>query len=471
MNLGTLLKSLGTVCDNPETEITSVTDNAENVRKGSLFVAVKGQNCDGNKKIPLALSLGAASVITDSDCTGENIIKVSDARKAYAFLCSAFYDNPQDKLKIIGITGTNGKTATAVYLRHILESAGVRCAIIGTLGSISDGHFRETGYTTPEPSVLFEELSFFAEQGIECVIIEVSSQSLCQHRVDPIEFTMGIFTNIGRDHLDYHKTPASYLEAKLRLASLSRKILVNKDSILAGAFNEDRCIFFSAKDFYSDISAKNIRFYEDYLSYLIFDGRTLTRVRVNGTGNIILYNSLCAAAAALTYGISPGIISFALSCLPQVEGRMQRVYDGDFSVYVDFAHTPDALFAVLAELKRRCRNKLICVFGCGGNRDKGKRSEMGHAASTFSDIIVITDDNPRNESSENIAEDIIKGINNKNNIYREPDREKAIAYALGKAQTGDIVVIAGKGHEKYQITCEGKKYFSDEIAVKKLLGV
>lgn len=471
MNLGTLLKSLGTACDNPGIEITSVTDKAENVKKGSLFVAVKGSNCDGNSRIPLALSLGAASVITDSDYTGENIIRVSDARRAYAFLCSAFYGNPQDKLKIIGITGTNGKTATGVYLRHILESSGVRSALIGTLGSISEGHFRETGLTTPEPPVLFEELSFFASRGIECVILEVSSQGLCQCRVDPIEFTMGIFTNIGRDHLDYHKTPSAYLEAKLKLAKLSKKILVNKDSILAGAFNEDRCIFFSAKDFYADISAKNIRFADDYISYLIFDGSGLTRARVNGTGNIMLYNSLCAASAALTYGIRPDVVAAALSCLPQVEGRMQRVYNGEFSVYVDFAHTPDALFAVLSQLKKICRNRLICVFGCGGDRDKGKRSEMGQAASTFADLIVITDDNPRGESSVKIADDIVKGINNKNNIYREPDREKAIAYALKKAQTGDIVVIAGKGHEKYQLTGGEKKYFSDEIAVKKLLGV
>lgn len=471
MNLGTLLKRLGTVCDIPDREITAVTEKAEDVKEGSLFVAVRGQKHDGNDSIPLALSRKAAAIITDGDFTGENVIRVSDARRAYSFLCSAFYGDPQDKLKIIGVTGTNGKTTTALYIRHILENAGIKCGVIGTLGSICGTYKRDTGYTTPCAQVLFEELDRFVSLGAQCAVIEVSSQALAQYRADPIEFELGIFTNIGRDHLDYHGSAEEYLRAKLRLQALCKKVLVNKDSFYEGVFDSKKSIFFSAKDFYADISAKNIRQTDNMLNYLILAGETLTRVRINGSGNILLYNSLCAAGASLIYGISQDKVSEALATLPVIRGRLEKIYSGSFMVYVDYAHTPDALFAVLSHLRKECHEKLICVFGCGGNRDKGKRSEMGSVAGALCDMIVITNDNPRNEDPEEIAQDIISGINNKNNIYKELDRVRAIEYALKKAQTGDIVLIAGKGHELSQQIKDEKKYFSDEITVKKILGV
>lgn len=474
MNLGTLLKRLGAECENPFVEITSVAENVKNVKKGSLFVAVKGHNFDGNDFIAEAFSLGAAAVVTDKDCEKENVIKVSDARCAYAFLCSAFFGDPQDKLRMIAVTGTNGKTTTVEYIKHILRYSGEKCAVIGTLGSRYGEHIRETGFTTPDAAVLFEELAYYADKGIKCVILEVSSQALSQHRADPIVFDIGVFTNIGRDHLDYHGSFENYIQSKLRLARLCKKTLVNADSLfgkVTDCFNSDNCLTYSVKDDYADITAKNVRYSDEYISYLLLYGGILQRVKVKGIGDIALYNSLAAASAALTYGVSADIVSEALGTLPDVKGRMQRISFSGKDIYIDFAHTPEALFSVLSALKKVCKNKLFCVFGCGGDRDKGKRSEMGSVASSLCDFVVITSDNPRSEAPEKIADDILKGIINKKNVFVELDRTLAIEYSLSKAQAGDIVLIAGKGHEEYQITAGEKRYFSDEITVKNILGV
>ncbi len=474
MNLGTLLGSLGISCENPSQEITSVTQDTENVKEGSLFVAVKGKKSDGNDYIEEAFASGARAVVTDKDIKGKGIINVSDACRAYAFLASAFYGNPQDKLKLIGITGTNGKTTTAQYLSHILCTAGKKCAVTGTLGSCFGEYHRKTGYTTPPAEVLFRELAYFAGQGAEYAVLEVSSQALDQYRVDPIVFDVGVFTNIGRDHLDYHPDMEQYLRAKLRLSALSEKTVVNADSLFAEVFNlqdDNNCISFSVKDCYADICAKNVRYSDGYISYLIMNSSVLTRVKVKGISEITLYNSLAAASAAIACGISPEILPEAFETLPRVKGRLERISSGDKDVYIDFAHTPDALFSVLSALKKVCKNRLWCVFGCGGERDRGKRGEMGRIASLIADFVVVTSDNPRGEAPQAIADDIIKGINNNNNIYTLLDRYEAIEYALKKSGGGDIVLIAGKGHEEYQITADEKKYFSDEIAVKNILGV
>lgn len=474
MNLGTLLGCLGISCENPSQEITSVTRDRKNVKEGSLFVAVKGKNSDGNDYIDEAFSAGAKAVVTDSERKGSGIINVSDACRAYSFLSSAFFGNPQDKLKIIGITGTNGKTTTAQYLAHILGKAGKKCAVIGTLGSFFGDYHSKTGYTTPPAEILFRELSCFVSLGAEYVILEVSSQALVQCRVDPIVFHVGVFTNIGRDHLDYHLNMEEYLKAKLRLRALCRKTVVNADSLFAKAFDwqEDKnSLTFSVNDSYADICAKNVRYSGDYISFLILNLSSLIRVKVRGMSEMTLYNSLAAASAAIACGINAEILPSALETLPEVKGRMEKLSDGDKDVYIDFAHTPEALYSVLSALKKVCVNKLWCVFGCGGERDRGKRSEMGKIASSVADYVVITSDNPRGESAQSIADDIIKGIYNNNNIYTQLDRYRAIEYALRESVSGDIVLIAGKGHEEYQITAGEKKYFSDEIAVKNILGV
>lgn len=474
MNLDFLLSSVGIRGSFGKTEVTSVTENVKKVKKGSVFVAVKGSCTDGNCFIDEALLKGAVAVITDKAIERENVIAVSDARMILSFLCSAFYSHPQYRMKMIGITGTNGKTTTAEYLRHILSFAGKRCAVIGTLGCRSAEYDSETGYTTPAPEILYKELKKLADNSVEYCIMEVSSQALAQKRVAPIEFALGIFTNIGTDHTDYHGSTEKYVNEKTKLFSLCGKTLINADDAYCQKFEEassEKALLYSAKGKYADYMAKNIRYTEDGVSYIILKNGMLERISFAGAGDIAVYNTLAAAGAADLLGVDFTVTAEAYKEPVQVKGRLQKVYSSDFTVYVDYAHTPEALLAVLNALNNSKKNRLICVFGCGGERDKSKREKMGAVSSAFADITVLTTDNPRTESPSDITEDILKGIDDKKPVFLEPDRKKAIHLALQKACKGDIVLIAGKGHEEYQLLGGEKIYFSDELTVKEYLGV
>ncbi|MBR3767232.1 MAG: UDP-N-acetylmuramoyl-L-alanyl-D-glutamate--2,6-diaminopimelate ligase [Clostridia bacterium] len=473
MNLDFLLGELGIRSNFGDVEVTSVTENVKNVKDGSLFVAVKGESFDGNSFISEAFSRGAAAVVTDKDIKAEKIIKVADARLLLGFLCSAFYSHPQYRMKMIGITGTNGKTTTAEYLRHIIGFSGKKCAVIGTLGSRAENYFSETGYTTPSAELLFSELKKLADAGNEYCIMEVSSQALAQKRVDPIEFYLSVFTNIGRDHTDYHGSMENYVREKTRLFSLSERSLINADDAYSEMFENiaaGSALSYSVKGKYADYMAKNIRISDDKISYILLKSGSIERLQFEGLGEYTVYNTLAAASAADILGIDFSVSSRALQVLPDVKGRAQKISANGKTVYIDFAHTPESLDLILKALKSRNKAKLICVFGCGGNRDRSKRSKMGAVAAETADTVILTSDNPRNENPDEIISDILKGINNKA-IVTETDREKAISLAIEKAEPDDIVLIAGKGHEEYQYLNGEKKYFSDEITVKKLLGL
>lgn len=474
MNLDFLLEELGNRKSVRNAEVTSVTEKAENVKEGSLFVAVKGKDHNGNDYVAEALKKGAVAVISESDCSYEEVIKVKDARLALSFLCSAFYSHPQDKMKVIGITGTDGKTTTAEYLRHILQYAGRRCAVIGTLGVGTESNYRDTGYTTPCAETLFSEMRHLCDDGYEYCILEVSSQALAQKRVAPIVFDLGIITNIGTDHLDYHGSVEKYAAEKAKLFRQSKKALINADDAYSHLFESaaaGKAYLYSAKDKFADYMAKNIRFTDNGISYIILNSSNVARVKADTVTDYSVYNTLVAIAAADILGVEPSVSCKAVESLPQVKGRLERITGNGFDVYIDFAHTPEALGGVLRNLRRICNRELICVFGCGGDRDKCKRSEMGTVAAELADAIILTSDNPRSEKAEDIISDIIKGINNKADVYIQPDREKAISLALNKASDGDIVLVAGKGHEQYQCIGKEKKFFSDELTVKRILGV
>ncbi len=474
MNLGILLDEIGVCLPLYDREVTGVTENIANVCEGSVFVAVKGRSCDGNSFVDEAIEKGAVCIVSETAYDFAGSVKTDDARLALSKLCSAFYSHPERQMKMIGITGTNGKTTVCEYLTHILAYSGRKCASIGTLGSKSDEHFFETGYTTPSPEILYKELAAFHSSGCEYCVMEVSSQALQQKRADPISFHLSVFTNIGTDHLDWHGSFENYLSAKARLFTLSQSALVNADDAnsetVASGCN-GKVYTYSAKDRFADFSAKDVRYAEDRISYIFFDKKHIIPVKMNGTGEFDVYNTLAAVSAAGLLGIPVDVISEAIECLPSLKGRMQKINADGITVYIDFAHTPQALRAVLESLRKVCKNKLICVFGCGGNRDKNKRAAMGKTAAALSDTVIITNDNPRNEAPENITRDILSGISNKRNTVVEPDRENAIAYALKKAKYGDTVLIAGKGHEEYQCIGSEKKYFSDEMTVKKILGL
>lgn len=474
MNLDFLLSEVGIKVNFGETEVALVTERIENVEKGSLFVAVEGESFDGNSFIDEAFQKGAVAVITEKDIKGDRIIRVKNTRLILSFLCSAFYSHPQYRMKMIGITGTNGKTTTAHYLKHILCESGKKSAVIGTLGVNSEENCVDTGYTTPSPEVLFRELNALALREYEYCIMEVSSQALSQHRVDPIEFELAVFTNIGSDHTDYHGSMTKYVNSKSGLFALAKKSLINTDDAYSDIFEKaagENIFLYSAHDKAADYMAKNIRYSENGFSYIVLKNNALERFNTNGVGEFSVYNTLCAIAAADILGIPFNFSSSALSILPEVKGRLQKIVSTDKNIYIDFAHTPEALEAVLKALRSIKPSKLICVFGCGGNRDRSKRSAMGRIAEMYCDKIILTSDNPRNETAENIISDIECGIRNKKLLSVEKDRAEAIRMAIETAHSDDIVLIAGKGHEEYQLIGGNKIYYSDVATVKTLLGL
>ncbi len=474
MNLYTLTEDLRLPCNLPDCEITGVTENIDNVKKGSIFVAVRGESFDGNDFIERAFRQGAVCVLSEEESVNPLVIKTKDARLALAELCSAFYSHPERKLKITGITGTNGKTTVLEYLTYILASSGEKCGAIGTLGVKNGEHFSDTGYTTPSPEILYKELDSFVKSGCEYCVMEVSSQALQQKRTAPINFSLAIFTNIGTDHLDRHGSFENYLSAKALLFSQSEAALINADDVNSFRISEScrgQIYTFSAKDRYSDFSAKDIRYPQNGISYIFFDKRNIIPVSSPVQGNFSVYNTLAAFSAAEILGVSPGIFPEIAKTLPLIKGRMQKITGNGINVFIDFAHTPEALQCALSALREGNGNRLFCVFGCGGDRDKSKRPVMGEIAARYSDVVIITSDNPRNEEPDDISEDILKGIKNKRNVIIENDRKRAIETALLKAVEGDTVLVAGKGHEEYQLIGDKKYTFSDEMTVKDILGL
>lgn len=474
MNLYELLSEAGLSADLPDCEVCGVTENIDNVVKGSVFVAVAGGHCDGNEYISSALEKGAVCAVSENPSDNRQILTVSDARLALSMLCDAFYGHPHKKLKMVGVTGTNGKTTVCEYISFILSSRGKRCGVIGTLGAKSESRTTQTGYTTPSAEILYRELDGFVKDGCEYCIMEVSSQALSQKRVEPIRFSLSVFTNIGTDHLDYHKTFEDYLSAKARLIHLSDRALINADDInfcsIAENFSGEKYTY-SAKDRYADFSAKDVKFSAASAGYIYFNNKDIVPVKLDSTGELAVYNSLCAFSACEILGVD--CISFGIlaEALPAIKGRMQKISAGGIDAIIDFAHTPQALESVLCALRQKDSGKIIVVFGCGGDRDKGKRPVMGEIAARLSDAVILTDDNPRGESSSEIINDILSGIRGKRKVIVEPDRRKAIEKAIKKAKIGDTVLVAGKGHEEYQIIGSEKQYFSDELTVRQLFGL
>ncbi len=457
-------------------EITLVTENADSVVPGSIFVCINGKKYNGHLKASEALSRGAALVIGEEELDGMRYVRVPDTRYAVCALSRAFFGRPDRRLKLIGITGTNGKTTTAEYIRHIMTHAGEKCGIIGTLGwDCGDGRV-PSERTTPDSFTFFSELKKTVDSGCKFCVTEVSSQALDQRRVDCAEFDLAVLTNIGHDHLDYHKTVRDYVGAKKKLFAAARAVLVNADDAYRDEFTEasagKSCRLYSAGLNLADYSARSIKPHGGETSYLLFDGSHLERVTVSAPGKIGVYNSLCAAAACMMSGVDIGTAAAALCRLPQVNGRSEMIMSPDgIRICVDYAHTPEALCAILSALRATADGKIITVFGCGGDRDATKRPSMGKTAAAMSDSVILTSDNSRCEDPEKIISDIAAGIKNKTFMFREPDRRRAIELSLKKASRGDTVLIAGKGHENTQTQNGISVRFSDAEVVKEILHI
>lgn len=457
--------------------IEVVTSDSRRVTPGALFCAVRGVAGDGHAYLRAAAEAGVAAALVETPADGLSIpqIAVTDGRAAIAFAAAEFFADPWRGMTLIGVTGTNGKTTTVSILRHLLSSKGP-AASIGTLGLIGpDGSPTpgSEGLTTPGPVRFTEELRKLVDEGVTSAAIEVSSHALAQRRVAAASFSAGIFTNLTRDHLDYHGDLESYRAAKLGLVDLIRPggvIAVNADDpAWEGIARDDaHVVRFGARG-RGEVVAEEIRMTEDGVTWNLWTPSCTAPVRLPVVGIHNVYNALGAAAALWGLGWTADDIADSLAELGQVPGRMERVPAPDgLHIVIDFAHTPDALERALGALRPLVKGRLIVVFGAGGDRDRGKRPEMGRAAAKGADLAIVTSDNPRHEEPAVIADEIEAGMGA---VPRERilDRREAIARAIEIATPDDVILVAGKGHETYQIRGDETIPFDERRIIAEIL--
>lgn len=473
MLLSRLLESTGYSGKFKDREISFITDNSENVTSSSLFVCIKGARGDGHKYGMEAARKGAVIVCEHSIGVRDEII-VKDTRRAYADFCGAFFANPARRMKLIGITGTNGKTTTAFLLKDIFEKNGHKCGLVGTVQDMAGDTVFYSERTTPDSFELNCLFSKMVKRGCEYCIMEVSSQALSQGRVDGLSFDCAVFTNLTQDHIDYHGTFENYAKAKKKLFSMCRKGIINIDDE-KGLYMTDgeKCqtVTYSLLDDSADYTAKNIVQKSSGTEYEIIHKNKSIKVVLGIPGLFSVYNSLAAIVCASQEGVSIEKAAQALKDSKGVKGRAEVVpTNRDFTVIIDYAHTPDGLENILKTIKGFAKRRIITVFGCGGDRDKSKRSVMGEIASKLSDYLIVTSDNPRSENPQEIIKDILKGCKSAEiTVETIENRRKAIERALAIGEKDDIILLAGKGHETYQILGDKKIHFDEREIVSEYL--
>ncbi|MBI5102884.1 MAG: UDP-N-acetylmuramoyl-L-alanyl-D-glutamate--2,6-diaminopimelate ligase [Nitrospirae bacterium] len=473
MRLDGILKEVGAknVSGDTDREITSVTCDSRTVTAGSLFVAISGEVTDGHMFIADALRSGAAAVIYErSEAVVLNsdaaFIQVQDGRAALAVAANIFYGRPSHSMHVIGVTGTNGKTTTAYIIKSILEGWGKKVGLIGTIEYIVAGKVSRASHTTPEAPEFQRLLGEMLKAGCTHVVTEVSSHALSQRRVDGTLFRTVVFTNLTRDHLDFHTTMEEYYLAKERLfrgpLCGDGHAVINADDEYGGRLRRECANALTyGLETASDIAAADIENTSSGLRFVMAIKGEKHRVVSSLMGLQNVYNILAATGACLSAGAPVDTIIDGIKDARAIRGRFERVEAGQqFLAIIDFAHTEDALERLIKTARGLGSGKIITVFGCGGNRDRGKRPAMGAVAAKLSDFVVITSDNPRNEDPDDIIREIVAGVVS-NNYLVEPDRKEAIKKAALMADRGDILLLAGKGHEEYQEIRGGRLKFSD----------
>ena len=457
--------------------IASVTDDSRKVRAGDLFIAVRGSDADGHAYLDQARDAGASvAVVEDASRAAMPSIVVRDGRRAAAVVAAAAHDFPVRRLRLVGITGTNGKTTTAHIVRHLLDRPESRAASIGTVGILEGSEGApvggDTGLTTPGPVDLQRTLRMLVDRGVGSVAMEVSSHALDQRRVEGVTFEVAVFTNLSRDHLDYHRTMEAYRDAKAKLRDYLAPhgtVVVNADDAAWRALpTERRKVGFSVRA-RAEVHAGDAAFTPRGSEWTLVIADETRPVRLPLIGDFNVANALAAAAAAYALGARIDVIAERLGSVPQVPGRLEVVGEQP-TVLRDYAHTPDALERALRAVRPFTAGRLIVVFGCGGDRDTGKRPEMGGIAERLADLAIVTSDNPRTEDPERILNEIEAGMTGTNR-ERIEDRREAIARALAIAGSDDVVLLAGKGHETYQIRGTEKFPFDEKAIVAELTKV
>lgn len=447
--------------ENGDTVVTGVTQDSRDVQPGDVYCCVRGQHFDGHMYVRDAVASGAVAVIADREVLGlagdVTVVRVADVREFIGQFAASLFRHPSRQLMLIGVTGTAGKTTTTALIASIVAASGRPVRQIGTLTSAR---------TTPEAIDLQAQLHDYVEAGVECVVMEVSSHALVQHRVKGAEFTVSVFTNLGRDHLDFHGTEEAYFAAKAKLFTpeLSRHGVVNIDDPRGSLLRDAATIPMTG------FSASDARVIDMGVDSVTYEWNNHT-VSVPMGGSFTLMNSLAAATTAQVLGIADDEIVRGLASVTHVPGRFESVPNSSgIGVIVDYAHTPESLESLLVSVRQICRRRVIVVFGCGGNRDSGKRPLMGRIADTLADRVIVTSDNPRDEDPDVIIDEICAGLNTSSSrVSRIPEREMAIESAVRGAERDDIVVIVGKGHETYQEVSGEMHPFSDVDVAKKAL--
>ena len=480
MKLSTLvhhLDSMGTynLCD---VEITGITNDSRKVRPGYLYVAIKGYKADGHNFIKKSLECGAQAIVSEEKLSLDTSIPqivVRNTRKALSSLSCCFYNNPSQKINVVGVTGTNGKTTTTFLTKSIIEKAGYEAGLIGTINYQIGEKMITAQETTPESVELQRLIAEMVEAKIKFAVMEVSSHSAIQHRIENIDFKTAVFTNITAEHLDYHKTISNYMNAKVELFKNLRKdsfAVLNADDEFSEYFADRtnaKILWYGIKND-ADIKAEICReSTSDIMIKLKYSGKEIDmKIPFVGVHNV--YNVLAAVASAISLGFELDVIKSGIETAPTVPGRLESVpCNRGFEVVVDYAHTPHALETVLQALRNLVKGRILLVFGCGGDRDKEKRPLMGRIADEKSDIFWLTNDNPRSEDPLNIIDGIKAGIKPGRSFHTQINRHKAIADALSEATDGDLVLVAGKGHEKYQIIKDTITPFDDREVIKAIL--
>lgn len=458
-----------------EKEATGVTSDSREAKAGDVFVCIKGESFDGHSAAAGLLEKGVCAVVTERKLGLDAEINVENSRRIYPMLLSSFQGYPTKKIKLGAVTGTNGKTTTVNLCAQITRLLGHKTGVIGTLGTDTGSGLKyshDGPPTTPEPRRLYELFAQMAEEKTEYCFIEASSQALAQHRFAAERFAAGAFTNLTRDHLDYHKTMENYFAAKCSMFGMCNYAVVNIDDeygVRAAEYcrgNDIPLRTVSVKE-KADFYAEFVKLYADRSEFILTDraAKKSYPVRFAMTGSYNVLNAVTAAVMVHLMGFSMDEVLCALEKIRGVSGRLETLYSGEFTVIRDYAHTEDGLEKLLSALRPLTKNRLICVFGAAGERDAGKRPDMGRAAAKYSDVMIVTTDSPRHEDPQKTVDDVVKGIPEGLPHEEFTDRTEAVIRALEIAESGDVVALCGKGHEDYQAIGDVYYHFDEKEIV------
>ncbi len=456
-------------------KISGIAFNSAEVKPGDVFVCISGFKTDGHKYAQDALEKGAVAIVAERpvEDTAATVAVVENTRLALAYMAAVFYDYPYKRFRLIGVTGTNGKTTTTYLLKAILENRGKKVGLIGTNQNMIGGEVIPSHHTTPDSLELMKLFRYMADEGAEYVVMEVSSHSLALDRVAACEFDVGASTNVTQDHLDFHKTMEEYIAAKTILFGMCRVGVLNSDDAACGKMEEAgscEIIKYTAEK-NEGMFAQNIEYNADGVVFDLSYKNDKAKIELAILGRFSVYNALTAAGCCVASGFSLRDVAEGLKAAKGVKGRIEVVKTNtDYTVIIDYAHTPDGLLNILNAIRDFAKGRIITLFGCGGDRDKTKRPQMGKIAGELSDFCIVTSDNPRSEEPADIINDILVGVKETDCEYTViENRFEAIEYALDHAKVNDIILLAGKGHETYQILKDRTIVFDEREIVSKLI--